>query len=180
MLSGFKEFIMRGNVIELAVAVVMGTAFTAIVTAFTKGIIDPLLAFFGGSPDVGLGFHLREGNAATFVDLGGIISAALNFLIVAAVIYFLMIAPMNKFAELQARRKGITAEEAAATETELLAEIRDLLMEQKQGVNANSNIGAAGYIPEGQTQPQSANDATTSNALNNTVNPNATGRHAAE
>ena len=136
MLKGFKDFIMRGNVIELAVAVVMGSAFTAIVTAFTKGIVDPLLAAVGGSPEVGLGFYLRQGNPATFINLGSIITAIINFLIVSAVIYFLMIAPMNKIAEMNARRKGIAPEEAAATDVELLAEIRDLLREQREGATS--------------------------------------------
>ena len=133
MLEGFKKFIRRGNVMELAVAVIIGGAFTAIVTAFTKGIVEPVLALFGGSPEFGLGFHLREGNPATFVNLGSILTAIVNFLIIAAVIYFLMIMPMNKLAEMNARRKGIEPEEAAATETELLAEIRDLLAEQRGG-----------------------------------------------
>ncbi|MGV0384943.1 large conductance mechanosensitive channel protein MscL [Corynebacterium sp. 22_2729] len=133
MLEGFKKFIMRGNVIELAVAVIIGGAFTAIVTAFTSGIIEPLLAAVGGSPEFGLGFHLREGNPATFVNIGGILTAIFNFLIIAGVIYFLMIMPMNKLAEINARRKGIEPEEATATETELLAEIRDLLIEQRGG-----------------------------------------------
>ncbi len=133
MLEGFKKFIMRGNVIELAVAVIIGGAFTAIVTAFTSGIIEPLFAAVGGSPEFGLGFHLREGNPATFVNIGGILTAIFNFLIIAGVIYFLMIMPMNKLAEMNARRKGIEPEEATATETELLAEIRDLLIEQRGG-----------------------------------------------
>ena len=130
MLEGFKKFIMRGNVMELAVAVIIGGAFTAIVTAFTNGIVEPLLAAVGGSPEFGMGFHLREGNDATFVNIGAVLTAAVNFLIIAAVIYFVMIMPMNKLAEMNARRKGIEPEEAAATETELLAEIRDLLQQQ--------------------------------------------------
>ena len=133
MLEGFKKFIMRGNVIELAVAVIIGGAFTAIVTAFTSGIIEPLLAAVGGSPEFGLGFPLREGTPATCVNSGGILTALFNFLIIAGVIYFLMIMPMNKLAEINARRKGIEPEEATATETELLAEIRDLLIEQRGG-----------------------------------------------
>ena len=75
MLSGFKEFLMRGNVVELAVAVVVGSAFTAIVTAFTDKIVNPLVAALGGSPEFGLGFHIREGNPATFVDFGAVITA---------------------------------------------------------------------------------------------------------
>lgn len=133
MLKGFKDFILRGNVIELAVAVVIGTAFTAIVTAVTSGIIDPLMAYFGGDQEIGLGVTLRDGNPATFMNFGAIITAIINFLLIAAVVYFLLIAPMNKFNEMQARRKGITPEEAETTETELLAEIRDLLKENKVG-----------------------------------------------
>lgn len=159
MLSGFKEFIMRGNVVELAVAVVMGTAFTAIVTAFTDGIVNPLIAALGGSPDVGLGFFLKDGNHSTFMDFGAVITAAINFLIVAAVIYFILIMPMNKLAEMNAKRKGIAPEEAAATETELLAEIRDLL--------------------EAQTGVNRANTAATT-ALNNDIDPNGSGKHSAE
>ena len=161
MLKGFKDFIMRGNVIELAVAVVMGTAFTAIVTAFTSGLIEPLLAAMGGSPEVGLGFRIREAVPASFVDLGAIITAVINFLIVAAVIYFLMIAPMNKFAELQARRKGVQPEEAGQTDLELLAEIRDLLKEQQAG---NSTTGSAAAY----------------DALTNNVDPYGAGKHSAE
>lgn len=157
MLQGFKEFIMRGNVMELAVAVVMGSAFTNIVTAFTKGLINPLIAALGADPQVGLGIPLREGVPAATLDFGSVITAALNFLIIAAVIYFIMIMPMNKLAEIQARRKGITPEEAAQTETELLAEIRDLLAQDR------SRAGTA---------------ATT--ALNNDIDPNGAGRHTAQ
>src|SRR5699024_12675113 len=84
----------------------------------------------GGSPEFGLGFHIREGNPATFVDFGAVITAAINFLIVAAVVYFILIMPMNKLAETNARHKGLSTEEAAATETQLLTEIRDLLQQQ--------------------------------------------------
>lgn len=160
MLKGFKDFIMRGNVIELAVAVVMGTAFTAIVTAFTKGIVEPLIAALGGNPDVGLGYRLRENIPASTIDFGAVITAAINFLIVAAIIYFLMIAPMNKFAEIQARRKGIKPEEAGQTDLELLAEIRDLLQEQRGGI-----AGAS---------------APAQDALNNHVDPYGAGKHSAE
>ena len=125
MLQGFKDFIMRGNVIELAVGVVIGAAFTAVVTAFSDSIINPLLAALGGVDYSGLGFFVREGNEATFVDFGAVITAIINFLLIAAVIYFLLVAPMNKLDETQKRRKGIDPEEPEPTDTELLAEIRD-------------------------------------------------------
>lgn len=133
MLKGFKDFILQGNVIELSVAVVIGTAFTAIVTAFTDNLINPLIASFGGAEVSGLGFYLRPGNEATFMDFGAIITAALNFLIVAAVVYFILIVPMNKINEALAARKNIQEEEEpASVEVELLSEIRDLLKGQNR------------------------------------------------
>ena len=130
MLQGFKDFIMRGNVIQLAVGVVIGAAFTAVVTAFSDAIINPLLAALGGVDYSGLGFHVREGNEATFVDFGAVLTAIINFLLIAAVIYFLLVAPMNKLDAANKRRKGIDPEEPEPTDTELLTEIRDLLAGQ--------------------------------------------------
>lgn len=121
---------MRGNVIELAVGVVIGAAFTGVVTSFSDAIINPLLAALGGVDYSGLGFHVREGNEATFVDFGAVLTAIINFLLIAAVIYFLLVAPMNKLDEAQKRHKGINPEEPAPTDTELLTEIRDLLASQ--------------------------------------------------
>lgn len=131
MLKGFKDFILRGNVIELSTAVIIGSAFTAIVTAVSDHLINPIIALFGGANVDGFAYHLREGNEATLVDLGAIITAALNFLIVAAVVYFIIIMPMNKFNEATQRRRGIDPEEPAPTTEELLAEIRDLLEANK-------------------------------------------------
>lgn len=134
VLKGFKDFILRGNVIELAVAVVIGSAFTAIVTAFSQSIINPLIASLGGSAEVsGLAIQLRQGDPATRLDFGAVITAGLNFLIIAAVVYFLLIAPMNKINELQLKYRGVTEEEEqpASLEANLLAEIRDLLAERR-------------------------------------------------
>ncbi|MDK8113325.1 large conductance mechanosensitive channel protein MscL, partial [Streptococcus oralis] len=86
MLEGFKNFILRGNVIDLAVGVVIGAAFTAIVTAFSDNIINPLIASVGGADYSGLGFHIISGNDATFLDFGALITAAINFLLIAAVV----------------------------------------------------------------------------------------------
>ena len=123
---------MRGNVIELAVGVVIGAAFTAVVTAFSDSIINPLLAALGGVDysDAGLGFFVREGKEATFVNFGAVLTAIINFLLIAAVIYFLLVAPMNKLDEAAKRRKGIDPDEPEPTDTELLTEIRDLLAGQ--------------------------------------------------
>ena len=119
-MQGFKDFIMRGNVVELAVAVVIGSAFAAVVNKVVENLINPILAALGGADASGLGFYLREGNPATFMDFGAIITALLTFLITAAVVYFVFVLPMNKFNE----RRGVVA---AQTDSEVLAEIRDLL-----------------------------------------------------
>ncbi|MGA4791954.1 mechanosensitive ion channel protein MscL [Nocardia sp. 852002-20019_SCH5090214] len=122
MLKGFKDFLMRGNVIELATAVVMGTAFTAIVTSVTKGIVEPLLAVVGTNGQLGLGVQLVAGKPATFIAVGPIVSAGINFLMVATVLYFVLILPMNTLQKRFSRKK-----KAVPTQTELLIEIRDLL-----------------------------------------------------
>lgn len=129
MLKGFKDFIMRGNVIDLAVGVVIGAAFTSIVTAFTDSLLEPLLNAIGGAEVTGLGFHIISGNDATYLDFAAVITAVINFLLVAAVIYFVIVAPMNKFNEMREARLATPAE-PEVTEADLLTEIRDLLAEQ--------------------------------------------------
>ncbi|WP_371859849.1 MscL family protein [Nocardia uniformis] len=119
----------------MAVAVVMGTAFTAIVTSVTKGFVEPLLAVFGTNAELGLGVQLIGDKPATFIALGPIITAAINFIIVAGVLYFVLILPMN---HLKRRFAAPTEVKADPTELELLVEIRDLLAAQRTGdVEAN-------------------------------------------
>ena len=120
MLKGFKDFIMRGNVIELATAVIIGSAFTAIVTAVTDSIIQPIINSLGSAEVDGLGFQITD-NKNTLVDFGAVITAAINFLIVM---------PINKLTEAAKRRQGVDPEAPAPTSEELLAEIRDLLEAQ--------------------------------------------------
>jgi large conductance mechanosensitive channel len=129
MLKGFKDFILRGNVIELAIAVVIGTAFTTLVAAFTKNIINPVIAAAGGVEAEGLGFRIWQDNPATFVDFGAVLTAFLTFLITAAVVYFIFVAPMNKVNSLVKSRlvTEVPEEEPIPADTALLAEIRDLL-----------------------------------------------------
>jgi large conductance mechanosensitive channel len=92
MLKGFRDFILRGNVVDLAVAVIIGTAFGAVVTAFTKGIVMQLIAAVIKTPDFDkLAFDLH----GTPVNYGTFLTAALNFLIVATVIYFFMVLPLQ-------------------------------------------------------------------------------------
>jgi large conductance mechanosensitive channel len=124
MLKGFKEFVMRGNVVDLAVAVVIGAAFTQIIGAVVNGLINPLIAAIFGKTDL-KGVWNFEINDAQF-SIGLILDAALNFLFVAAAVYFFIVMPLNKLAERRAR--GQEPEPAPlTTDQELLTEIRDLL-----------------------------------------------------
>jgi large conductance mechanosensitive channel len=140
MFKGFKDFLMRGNVIDLAVAVVVGAAFTAIVTAFTTNIIQPLVNSIGGTDKAqGLGFTIRSGNPETFVDVGALITALINFLIVAAVVYFVIVMPYEKLKKFAARAGD---DASAQTESELLTEIRDIL-QGKDPIEEKAKIAAA-------------------------------------
>lgn len=143
MFKGFKDFLMRGNVIDLAVAVVMGTAFTAIVSSVTKGVLEPLLAVLGGSGQLGFGVTLVAGKPATFIALGPIISAAINFIMVAAVLYFALILPMKTVQKRYLARKGADTEKPVPTDTELLIEIRDLLAERAAATQNTSGGNGA-------------------------------------
>lgn len=114
-MQGFKEFIMRGNLIELATAFIMGVAFAAVVESFTA-IIMNIIAKLGGQPDF-------TGIAIAGIDIGTFLTALFTFLITAAVVYFLIVLPYNK-----ARERFVDKPtEDAATSEDLLAEIRDLL-----------------------------------------------------
>jgi len=130
MLKGFRDFILRGNVVDLAVAVVIGAAFATIVTAFTDSIIKPLINAITPASSPGLGVTLIAGKDSTYVDFAAVITAAINFVIVAAVIYFAIVLPVNVIQE--RRRRGEEAGPAEPTEVELLAEIRDLLSAQQR------------------------------------------------
>ena len=132
--GGFKDFLMRGNVIDLAVAVVMGTAFTAVVTSFSKGLINPLLAVFGSTNELGLGVQLIADKPATFIAFGPIITAFIDFFMVAAVLYFVLMLPMKSL-----KNKFGTTKDAEPSETELLIEIRDLLAKQ-QGLTTDQTV----------------------------------------
>lgn len=130
MVKGFREFVMRGNVVDLAVAVVIGAAFGAIVTKFVESIINPIVASLGGGGSIGLGVQLGDaGNTKTFLDVGAVITAAINFVIIAAVVYFILVVPMNRLQE--RRKRGLVEEPVApAEDVLLLTEIRDLLRNQ--------------------------------------------------
>lgn len=123
MLKGFRDFLMRGNVVDLAVAVIIGAAFTGIVTALNEGVITQLIAAVGGVPDLSKE-ALMIGD--TPIKWGLVVQATLNFVIVAAIVYFVVIVPMNKAQE-RFNKPEAEAEATLTKDQELLAEIRDLL-----------------------------------------------------
>lgn len=124
MLAGFKAFILRGNVIELAVAFVLGAAFVTVVNTIVDGLITPLIAAIVGQPRLDGSMIVTVNNAQFY--FGAVLGAIINFLLVAAAVYFLIVLPMNKLAE--RRKAGIEPEpEAPAEDVLLLQEIRDLL-----------------------------------------------------
>jgi len=127
MLEGFRDFVMRGNVIDLAIAVIIGAAFGAVVTAFSTDFVGGLLGALGGTPDFGDAGVTVNGSKIVY---GSTLTALIQFLIVAAVIYFVIVVPVTRLAE----RRGAAESESPAPsdETKLLTEIRDLLAEQRR------------------------------------------------
>jgi large conductance mechanosensitive channel len=125
MFRGFKDFLLRGNVIDLSVAVVIGAAFTAVVTAFTDAFLKPLIQLLSPAGEQFRGTMKVDG---VVFDYASFINQAITFLITAAVVYFLVVAPVKA---LQARRlRGEESGPAQATDVQLLTEIRDLLQDQ--------------------------------------------------
>jgi large conductance mechanosensitive channel len=132
VLKGFREFIMRGNVVDLAVAVVIGAAFGAVVTALVKDLITPIVAAIAGKPAFSdLSFTIHK---SKFL-YGDFINALLQFVLVAAAIYFFVVIPIKTLSEMQSRRRAAGEPEDVASVTSdeaiLLREIRDLLAAQR-------------------------------------------------
>lgn len=137
MLKGFKEFLLRGNVIDLAVAVVIGAAFTAVVNSIVDSVINPAIGALFNAESLATALPVEipttTGGVATMY-FGAVIGAVINFLIVAVVVYFALVLPINHLqkASFFNRKKQPEAEEATPpTELELLAEIRDLLAKDR-------------------------------------------------
>ena len=155
MIKGFKEFIMRGNVIDLAVAVVIGAAFTAVVNAIVTGLINPLISavFDAKSLDTALQVGVPTVSGGTsYLAFGAIIGALIQFLAVALVVYFVFVMPMNHFRKLaDARRKAgqDPAPDEVPADVELLTEIRDLLAAQADAKLAD---GAGGRHADGAAE----------------------------
>ncbi len=146
MLDEFKKFILKGNVVDLSTGVIIGAAFGNIVTAFTKGIVEPILGIFGGGPNPDLKLKLGEktidvvkktanGTEETVkeivpilqLDIGAIVGAFIGFLITAAVIFFVIVKPANKLISLMKKEEAAAPPAAPAADIVLLTEIRDLL-----------------------------------------------------
>jgi len=127
VLKEFRDFALRGNVVDLAVAIVIGTAFTALVQAFVTSFISPLISMFvGKSGLIDLQFTIND---ADFL-YGAFVQAAITFLTIAAVVFFFVVKPMN-FLLTRARQEDEPASAAPAEDIVLLTEIRDLLREQR-------------------------------------------------
>jgi large conductance mechanosensitive channel len=137
MLKGFKDFILRGNVVELAVAVVIGTAFTALVTSFTTSFLKPLIGLVGGGGASGGELVVNQQH----FTWGAFISAVITFVLTAAVVYFVVVLPMKTLME--RRRRGEEPGPVAPTQVELLLEIRDLLRGQ-QGMSPGHDPSGPG------------------------------------
>ena len=136
MIQGFKEFIARGNVIDLAVAVVIGAAFGAVVTAIVDALVNPLIGALLGGVDLTQSLIVpipTVTGGTALIGFGAILNALIKFVAVAIVVYFVFVYPMNKWRERAAKRQ--TPADAATptpSETELLVEIRDLLAKQAE------------------------------------------------
>ncbi|GIE36802.1 large-conductance mechanosensitive channel [Actinoplanes italicus] len=137
MIQGFKDFIMRGNVVDLAVGVVIGTAFTAVVTSFTKSFLEPLIKLIsGGSGEAKGQWEPVKGVVFTYAAF---INAVITFLLTAAVLYFLVVMPLNVLAE-RRRRGEEPPPKAPSEEVKLLTEIRDALLRDQGHQVSNSAL----------------------------------------
>ena len=158
MLKEFRDFILRGNVIDLAVAVVIGAAFKAIVDALVKDLITPLIAAIGGQPDFSaIQFTIR---GSAFL-IGDFINNVVSFLIIAGVIFFLVVKPMNTILARAARKTATSAPPAPTKEEVLLTEIRDALRAQNGGQAAHSHQAAVTrdvYRRDAETQRAAEKD----------------------
>lgn len=147
MFKGFKEFLSRGNIVDLAVAVVIGTAFTALVTKFTDSIITPLINRVGVKQHSNVGaLKISIGGGQT-IDLNILLSAAINFFLIALVVYFFVVLPYNTL-----RKRG-EVEQADDAQIVLLSEIRDLLA-QTNGDSPGRHGGTPAKTPPPEHGPR--------------------------
>jgi large conductance mechanosensitive channel len=147
MIKGFRDFILRGNVIDLAVAVVVGAAFTALVGAVTSNLIQPVLNAFGGVDTGSIGFYINPSKPDSYVNISAMLGAVITFLITALVVYFVFVAPMKKMLDIASRRKQPV--QADPTEVDLLVQIRDLLRDGHEQQLAAANPSPNEQRPAG-------------------------------
>ncbi len=121
MVKGFRDFLMRGNVVDLAVAVVIGTAFVAVIKAFTDGLLNPLIAAIFGKPNLDEVGTFTINNSV--FSIGLVLTGLINFVIIAGAVYFFVVVPMNAIKARSAKEE----EAEIAEEIVLLREIRDSL-----------------------------------------------------
>lgn len=125
-MQGFKEFIIRGNLIEMAVAFIMGAAFNGVVDSFTNIIMSVISAILGGPPNF-------DAWQPAGLPLGAFLTQAISFLLIATILYFGLVLPISKL-----RKHEEAEDELSATETELLSEIRDILARNNPAPEAGS------------------------------------------
>ena len=113
-MRGFKNFLMRGDVIVVAVGLVVALAFSSLISAFTTYIISPIVAAAGGKTGNGLGFYVSDHNAKTYVNIGNFISAIIFFVIFMTVVYFVIVVP---YKHVQARRGQVVFGDPAPVKT---------------------------------------------------------------
>lgn len=149
MLKGFKDFLLRGNVIDLSVAVIMGAAFSAIVTSLTDKILRPLLNAITPPASPGLSVELVAGKPSTLIDFAAAITAVVNFAMIAAVVYFVIVMPMRRIQ--QRRKRGEESGPAEPTDVQLLAEIRDLLRGETGSTTASTTASTMSDAADGHS-----------------------------
>lgn len=132
LVSGFREFILRGNVIDLAVGIIIGAAFGAVVQALVNGILNPLIGAIFGQPNLDRIWTITINDSDILP--GVFLTALLNFLLIALAIYLLVVVPMNRLDEIRKARQPKEPEvpPALAADVVLLQEIRDLLAEGRR------------------------------------------------
>ena len=144
MIKGFKEFILRGNVIDLAVAVVIGAAFTGIVNAIVGSVFNPAIGALFDAESLATALPVAiptTSGGEAVLYFGAVIAAVIQFILVAVVVYFALIVPINYLKRVSFRKKDEEKKDDAAppTELELLAEIRDLLAERNGAAPADTH-----------------------------------------
>ncbi|MFC0581904.1 large conductance mechanosensitive channel protein MscL [Micrococcoides hystricis] len=130
MIQGFKEFIMKGNVLDLAVGIIIGAAFGAVVNSLVENVLMPAIALAVGEPNFDNWLALGPDGS---VKVGMLLTAVVNFLLIAAAVYFFIVMPMNKLIEARNKKLGIEPEEEVDPQIALLTEIRDALQRPAAG-----------------------------------------------